>query len=114
MEITKEQFAEWKEHPVTKEVMEEVKNKISELTERIIDGRTIGQSAEVTHGLTNKIIGQIDGLSKFHDYDFYKYKGSQRIDKIARNLVDYEAGKTILATALNIQLKSNTNQLLLI
>lgn len=41
-------------------------------------------------------------LSKFHDYDFTKYKGDQLINKIARNLVDYEAGRTILETALNI------------
>ena len=34
-------------------------------------------------------------LCKFHDYDFYKYKGKQPTNKIARNLVDYEAGKTI-------------------
>jgi DNA (cytosine-5)-methyltransferase 1 len=39
---------------------------------------------------------------KFHDYDFRQYKGEQRTDKIARNLVDYEAGRTILETALNI------------
>ena len=39
-------------------------------------------------------------LSKFHDYDFKKYKGEQRLNKIARNLVDYEAGKTILEAAL--------------
>ena len=31
----------------------------------------------------------------FHDYNFYQYKGTQRIDKIARNLVDYEAGTPI-------------------
>lgn len=59
-------------------------------------------------------VDEVGKLCKFHDFDFYKYKGSQRIDKIARNLVDYEAGKTILATALNIQLKSNNNQLSLI
>lgn len=47
---------------------------------------------------------------EFHEYDFYKYKGEQRIDKIARNLVDYEAGKTIFATAMGIILKSNTTQ----
>ena len=41
----------------------------------------------------------INELSKFHDYNFRKYKGEQRIDKIARNLVDYEAGKTIFNTA---------------
>jgi DNA (cytosine-5)-methyltransferase 1 len=46
----------------------------------------------------------------FHNYDFTKYKGEQRKDKIARNLVDYEAGKTILETALGIIRKSNTKQ----
>jgi DNA (cytosine-5)-methyltransferase 1 len=39
------------------------------------------------------------------------YKGKQDKGKIARNLVDYEAGKTILQTALNIQKKENVNQL---
>ena len=57
---------------------------------------------------------ELKGLCEFHDYDFNKYKGEQSVIKMARNLVDYEAGKTILATALNIQLKSNTNQLSLI
>jgi DNA (cytosine-5)-methyltransferase 1 len=47
---------------------------------------------------------------KFHEYDFYRYKGEQRIDKIARNLVDCEAGKTIFATALGVILKSNVKQ----
>ena len=53
---------------------------------------------------------EVKELCKFHDYDFYKYKGSQRINKMARNLVDYEAGKTILETALGIIRKQNTNQ----
>ena len=47
---------------------------------------------------------------KFHDYDFRKYKGKQRIDKVARNLVDYEAGKTILDTAMGIIQKQDINQ----
>lgn len=47
---------------------------------------------------------------EFHDYDFYKYKGEQRTDKIARNLVDFEAGRTILETALGIIKKSKTSQ----
>lgn len=38
---------------------------------------------------------EVDLLCDFHDYDFRKYKGSQPINKIARNLVDFEAGKTI-------------------
>jgi DNA (cytosine-5)-methyltransferase 1 len=48
---------------------------------------------------------------EFHEYNFRKYNGSQRIDKMARNLVDYETGKTILETALNIFNKSNINQI---
>lgn len=53
----------------------------------------------------------INVLSKFHDFDFHKYKGNQLLNKMARNLVDYEAGKTILETALNIQRANNTEQL---
>ncbi len=49
-------------------------------------------------------------LCDFHDYDFTKYKGEQRVLKVARNLVDYEAGKTILETALNMTRKDNTQQ----
>ena len=50
-------------------------------------------------------------LCKLHDYDFNKYKGSQSVMKIARNLVDYISGKKILETALNIQKSNQSNQL---
>ena len=53
---------------------------------------------------------EIKKLSIFHDYNFNKYKGKQRRDKIARNLVDYEAGKTILETAIGIIKKQNVKQ----
>lgn len=53
---------------------------------------------------------ELKGLCEFHEYDFNKYNGEQRIDKMARNLVDYEAGKTILATAFNIQLAEKDTQ----
>ena len=46
----------------------------------------------------------------FHDFNFYKYKGTQRKDKIARNLVDYEAGRTIFETVLGITRKENIKQ----
>jgi DNA (cytosine-5)-methyltransferase 1 len=55
--------------------------------------------------------GNIKQLSDFHDYDFTKYKGEQRTNKMARNLVDYEAGRTILETALGVIKKSNVNQI---
>jgi len=56
---------------------------------------------------------EVKKLCEFHEYDFYKYGGDQRKDKIARNLVDYEAGKTILQTALGIIIESNNKQLTL-
>ena len=46
---------------------------------------------------------EVNRLCEFHEYDFYKYKGAQRINKIARNLVDYEAGKTIFEAMLNVK-----------
>lgn len=55
--------------------------------------------------------GNIQELSKFHDYNFTKYKGEQRIQKIARNLVDYEAGLTIFNTARGIITKQNNKQI---
>jgi len=54
--------------------------------------------------------GCVERFSKFHDFDFYKYKGKQNRGKIARNLVDYEAGKTILDTAMGIIQKQDLNQ----
>jgi DNA (cytosine-5)-methyltransferase 1 len=53
---------------------------------------------------------EVSRYCEFHEYDFRKYKGEQRTDKIARNLVDFRAGKTILDTALGILSKSNTSQ----
>jgi len=66
--------------------------------------------------LSNKEYGKnlsnmkIKELSKYHDYDFNKYNGKQSRMKIARNLVDYEAGKTILDTAMGIIKKQDINQ----
>jgi DNA (cytosine-5)-methyltransferase 1 len=54
---------------------------------------------------------EVTKLCEFHDYDFRKYKGKQVLNKIARNLVDYEAGRTILETAIGVINECNTNQL---
>lgn len=54
--------------------------------------------------------GNVKQLSEFHDYDFFKYKGEQRRDKIARNLVDYEAGLTIFNVARGIIENKNSKQ----
>jgi len=53
---------------------------------------------------------EVKRLSGFHKIDLSNYKGNQRKDKIGRNLVDYEAGRTILETALGIIRKENVKQ----
>lgn len=70
---------------------------------------------------TEFIYSSLDRLSSFHEYNFKRlskcdrfvftsHKEGIRIDKIARNLVDYEAGKTIFETALGIMRKQDTKQ----
>ena len=61
-------------------------------------------------GIISRTGDEVKKLSIFHDYDFNLYKGNQRKDKIARNLVDYEVGKTILETAIGIIKKQDINQ----
>ena len=53
---------------------------------------------------------ELKELCKFHDYDFKKYKGKQPIIKIGRNLVDYEAGRTIFQTMLGIAEENKVRQ----
>ena len=54
-------------------------------------------------GTLCKTTNEVKKLCDFHQYDFYQYKGKQRKDKIARNLVDYEVGKTIFETMLEVE-----------
>ena len=53
---------------------------------------------------------ELNRLCEFHKFDFNRYEGVQNKVKIARNLVDYEAGKTILDTAMGIIQKQDINQ----
>jgi len=53
---------------------------------------------------------ELKELCKFHNINLETYNGTQNKVKIGRNLVDYEAGKTILETALGIIRKQDINQ----
>jgi len=55
-------------------------------------------------------IDEIKRLCKFHKIDISTYNGKQSLIKIARNLVDYEAGLTIYNTAMNIIKKQDLIQ----
>ena len=57
---------------------------------------------------------EVNKLCKFHEIDISSYKGEQRKDKIARNLVDYEVGLTIFNIARGIENSNKSNQLQLI
>jgi len=61
-------------------------------------------------GTLTNMLNEVGVLCDFHDYNFRNYKGNQPLNKIARNLVDYEAGKTIFQTALGIYKRDNAKQ----
>tara|TARA_R110000850_G_C9769514_1_gene447248 strand:+ start:14 stop:673 length:660 start_codon:yes stop_codon:yes gene_type:complete len=46
-----------------------------------------------------KVKGELKKLTLFHEFDFDKYKGKQDKRKVARNMVDYETGKSIFKIA---------------
>lgn len=54
---------------------------------------------------------EVKKLCDFHKIDLTTYKGEQRKDKIARNLVDYEIGLVIFNSAREIIDKSNIKQI---
>jgi hypothetical protein len=57
--MDREQFEEWKSHPVTIEVFEEVEKHRSALKDALADGATIGSK---TH--TARVVGNIEGLNQ--------------------------------------------------
>ena len=68
--ISAEQFAEWKEHPVTKEIFSDLKELKSYLQDTLAEGASLGKSAEETHGATNKLVGQIGGIDQLLNISF--------------------------------------------
>jgi DNA (cytosine-5)-methyltransferase 1 len=56
-------------------------------------------------------VNELNDLCNFHDFNFNLYTGTQPIIKIARNLVDYEAGGTIFNAARGIIKQTKCNQL---
>lgn len=62
--INAEQFAEWKEHPVTKEIYKELQSVRDEIKDQLGNGNTVGPDAEATHGFTNRAVGQLDGINQ--------------------------------------------------
>lgn len=68
--LTSEQFHEWKNHPVTKEIFKEFKKVRQSIIDQLSNGGTIGQDFGATHGMTSKAVGQIDGLNQLLNISF--------------------------------------------
>ncbi len=83
MMINVEQFAEWKEHPVTKEVFLAIRKTIEDLKDKLIDGQTLSNHADVTHGLTSKTIGQIDGLNQLLNMYFEDDQIKEKVNEVS-------------------------------
>lgn len=62
------------------------------------------------HEVVGSGTDEVKKLCEFHEIDLNSYKGDQRKDKIARNLVDFEAGRTILDCAIGIIKQLNIEQ----
>jgi uncharacterized phage-associated protein len=62
--ISAEQFEEWKEHPVTKEIFSNLIELKESIKEQLAHGSTIGADAEATHSLTSRAVGQLDGINQ--------------------------------------------------
>ena len=68
------------------------------------------RKAPSMHGIKDEINEWIE----FYNYDFTKYKGNIEKRTLARNMVDYEVGKTILDIAMGIIKKKDEQQISLL
>ncbi len=78
--ITAEQFAEWKAQEVTREIFELLEESKKDLQGRLADGSTVRPTADETHGLTNKLVGQIEGLNQLLNIS---YASEEVVDEVS-------------------------------
>jgi len=80
--ITAEQFAEWKAQPVTKEIFVELQKVKQVLQDRLADGQTIGLQADDTHGKTNRLVGQIDGINQLLNISYEQEVPQDEVNEV--------------------------------
>jgi len=83
--ITAEQFQEWKTHPVTKEIFEELKQVKNALTDQLTDGSFLDYDAEYFYGVTNRVVGQIRGIDQLLNISY-------KDDKEDTDNIDFQSG----------------------
>jgi hypothetical protein len=79
--ISAEQFAEWKEHPVTKEIFAELRSVRDSIKDQLAYGNTIGGDAEATHGFTNRAVGQLAGIDQLLNISFAAEEAREEVNE---------------------------------
>lgn len=79
--ISAEQFQEWKNHPVTKEIFAELIRVRQSIIDQLANGNTIDIDAQATHGFTSRAVGQIAGLNQLLNISFEDDSVASDIDE---------------------------------
>ena len=79
--ISAEQFAEWKQHPVTKEIFAELRKVKESIKDQLANGNTIGGNAEETHGFTNRAIGQLAGIDQLLNIHYAAIEEQEEVNQ---------------------------------
>jgi len=81
--LTSEQFQEWKTNAVTIEILTELRKVRKVMESKLSNGNTIGQSAYETHGMTNRVVGNIEGLDQILNISFEGDSVENDVDEVS-------------------------------
>ena len=81
--ILTEQFQEWKNHPVTKELFTELKRIKNSILDQMANGNTLGHDADATHAFTHRAVGQLDGLNQLLNISFDGEVVTDEVDEVS-------------------------------
>ena len=68
--MNREQFTEWREHPITKEIFDALRETRDMDVQSLVDGGTLATDMGETAQLTARIVGKIQGINQILDIDF--------------------------------------------
>ena len=81
--LTSEQFQEWKTNAVTIEILTELRKVRKVMESKLSNGNTIGQNAYETHGMTNRVVGNIEGLDQILNISFEGDSVENDVDQVS-------------------------------
>jgi len=81
--LTSEQFQEWKTNAVTTEILTELRKVRKIMESKLSNGNTIGQNAYETHGMTNRVVGNIEGLDQILNISFEGDAVDNEVDEVS-------------------------------